>query len=195
MERHYRKFARRFYRFFRHPKRRKSSAIYGWIGARVFDRRLWAPARDPMIGGIACGLCFSMLPPLVISQMLVAALVCVWRRWNIPVAVIGCWLSNPVTWVPQVVMQVRLGRMVTGGEGVAPPFTDGQGISPELVSAWARSNALEYSIGVVLSMIIFALAGWMIGSTLWYLFGHYVKVPHKVPHRTERNHQAGGDDA
>jgi len=184
MDRHYRKFARRIYRYFRHPKRRKQAGVLGWIGARIFERRLWVPARVPMIGALSCGLAVAMLPPLIISQMVVAVMLCVWRRWNIPVAVACCWLSNPVTWVPQVLMQVRLGRWLLQTETTALPAKPGGGMSAETILAWARSHALEYSVGIGLSMVIGALGGWLIGAALWYLFGHYVKVVHPVPRRT-----------
>ncbi|QQL44403.1 DUF2062 domain-containing protein [Sulfuriroseicoccus oceanibius] len=193
MDRHYRKFARRIYRYFRHPKRRKQAGILGWIGGRVFDRSLWVPAREPMIGALACGLAVAMLPPVIVSQMVVAALICVWRRWNIPVAVGCCWLSNPVTWVPQVLMQVRLGRMLLQTETEALPAKPVAGLSPETILDWARTHALEYSVGIVLSMLICAVVGWLAGSALWYLFGHYVKVPHRVPRRPDAEGTKGAN--
>lgn len=175
MEHHYRKYARRFYRFIRHPRRRNRSAVHRWLSQQIFDRRLWAPSRYPMIHGLSLGLGMSMLP-IPIPQMPISALVCAWRKWNIPMAILGCWLSNPFTWFFQIAWQVKLGRWILGTEVPVAPMVDDSESGLRRMLDWAKDNAGAWSVGVILSAIICAAAGWVIGHLLWIFFGHYVKV-------------------
>ena len=109
MRRRYKRFARNTYRFLRNRKRRRENRFFEWLGSRVLNRGLWKPDRNTIATGVAIGAVVSMLPPIPV-QMLVAALVAVLIKGNIPAAAAACWISNPVTWLPILHYQRRLGH-------------------------------------------------------------------------------------
>lgn len=110
MKQAFRRFSLKTYRLLRHPKHRRKSRLRGWLGRRVFDKDLWRPRRKPLAIGLAVGLLVSMLPPIPI-QMLIAAILAMLLRVNIPAAAAGVWFSNPVTWVPLLKIQTDIGRI------------------------------------------------------------------------------------
>ena len=202
MDRHYRKIARRFYRMLRHPRRQRSSAVYRWLGARFFDRRLWVPERHGFAKGMAIGMFFAMTPPFT-PQMLCAALVCLWRKWNVPISMAMCWLTNMFTLVPQIYIQTVIGLWVVerfvpgaGKAGVAFDTLEhvfqiwrNDGGLPAFKALQANLGstlmplALPYAIGIVLTAIIGAAFCYGLGHLLWVMFAHRVPVKHTVPHR------------
>lgn len=202
MERHYRRLARKFYRMLRHPRRQRASSAHRWLGARVFDRRLWVPERHAFCNGLACGMFFSMFPPFT-PQMVITAVINMWRKWNIPVGMAACWISNFFTWVPQIYFQIQIGlwtveRFVPGAGKAGAAFDRLEEIfgiwraeggkaafhafQPE-VQAILTPLALPYAIGILFSGILFSVGFYLIGHLLWSAFAHRVPVRHSVPHR------------
>lgn len=202
MQRRYRKIARKFYRMLRHPRQRRRSSAHRWLADKVFDRRLWVPERHAFMNGLAAGMFVTMLP-LFTPQLVVSALICIWRRWNVPIALACCWISNVFTTVPQVYLQVVLGIWFLrafghGGGSAGDAFarlealwhlwrSDGWSAAfaqfqPEAV-AILSPLALPWAIGIVLSGILLATLSYLLGHILWSLFVHRVEVPHQVPHR------------
>jgi uncharacterized protein (DUF2062 family) len=91
------------------------------IGEQLFDLQLWKPSRSSVAGGLAIGLFIALTPTLGI-QMALAALAAYFLRVNIPVAVLACWLTNPVTAPVIYTLQYQLGLWVNGsltGEAVS----------------------------------------------------------------------------
>jgi uncharacterized protein (DUF2062 family) len=202
MERHYRRYARKFYRMLRHPRRRRASSAHQWLAEKVFDRRLWVPERHAFMNGMAAGMFFSMLPPFT-PQVLISVIFCAWRRWNIPVAMACCWVSNIFTMVPQIYLQVVIGmwtveRFIPGGgrageayeklEGLWGTWND-QGSTAAFQAFWPQAKAileplaLPWAIGIVISGVLLAVVSYALGHGFWSTFAHRVPVRHQVPHR------------
>lgn len=158
--------------------------------------------------GLATGLFLSMLP-FVVPQMLCAALICVWRRYNIPPAILGCWASNPFTWMPLVYSQISIGYFV---QRLWAPSEDGtQSEARRLLnkrmtewwesdSSWhldtiratidsglLRELAVPWVIGSIITAFLLAAVGWCLGHLFWAVFVHRIEVPHKVPHRPRKD--------
>ena len=202
MERHYRRLARKFYRMLRHPRRQRASSAHRWLGARVFDRRLWVPERHSFCNGLACGMFFSMLPPFT-PQMIITAVINMWRKWNIPVGLAACWISNFFTWVPQVYFQIVIGlwtleRFIPGAGKAGAAFdrlemifgvwrNEGGKAAFEIFrpefSTILQPLALPYAIGILITSILFSVAFYGLGHLFWSVFAHRVPVRHTVPHR------------
>ncbi|MFT4548069.1 MAG: hypothetical protein ACI9UA_004603 [Pseudoalteromonas tetraodonis] len=108
MRRRYQRFARNTYRFLRNRKRRRENRFFAWLGRRVLNRDFWKPDRHAMAIGLAIGMAVSMLPPIPV-QMLIAAVIAVLMRANIPMAAAACWVSNPVSWGPILILQRTIG--------------------------------------------------------------------------------------
>jgi len=197
MEKQYRKLARRFYRYLRHPRRRRNSRVLGWVGDRFADRRLWRPTTQSFAPGLATGFCVAMLP-FFVPQMLIAAIVCLWRRWNLPLAVAACWISNAFTWIPQIIYQLRLGTWILTSMGVEviPPEEELEQleqaqdedieVSKERVFDLLSRHLLAWSFGLVGSMAVAAVVGYVLGKILWSFVGHRVPVPHLGVKRRKR---------
>jgi len=200
MEKQYRKLARRFYRYLRHPRRRRNSRVLRWVGDRFADRRLWRPTTQSFAPGLATGFGVAMLP-FFIPQMLVAAIICLWRRWNLPLALAACWISNAFTWVLQFIWQVRLGNWMLSVLGLESDYTEeeleeivlAQELEMEIELTWWErlmenyrlfmDFALPWTIGVIISIPIAVLVGYLLGKILWSFVGHRVPVPHELPRR------------
>lgn len=145
---------------------------------------------------------FSMLPPFT-PQMLITAVVNMWRKWNIPVGLAACWISNFFTWVPQVYFQIMIGlwtleRFVPGAGKAGAAFDRlefifdvwrSQGVKaafevfqPE-ISGILQPLALPYAIGILITGVLFSVVFYGLGHLFWSVFAHRVPVRHTVPHR------------
>ena len=76
------------------------------------EPRLWQWSRRRVASGAAIGLFIGLLIP--VAQILVAASAAVFLRANVPVAVAGTLLSNPLTVPPILFAAYHLGAWVTG---------------------------------------------------------------------------------
>lgn len=73
----------------------------------MFERELWHPCRDSVATGVAIGLFVSQLP--MPGQMLLAGIWSVFFRANIPIALAACWVTNPITQLPIMLVQESFG--------------------------------------------------------------------------------------
>lgn len=105
----YLRIVRRAFRALRHPKLRHRP-WWQRLSKPLFHRSLWVPCRDTVASGLAIGLFFSMVP--LIPQSIVAAILAMRVKANVPFAMAACFLSNPFTNVPFWVAQIWLGHWV-----------------------------------------------------------------------------------
>lgn len=80
------------------PRRRhlKGTWLHRALGERILDRRLWKPEPQSVAGGLAIGLFFGLTPAYGL-HLILALLVALFSRRNIPAAFLGCWAFNPLT--------------------------------------------------------------------------------------------------
>ena len=119
MKRKYLRLVRRAYRYLRHPHIRKRP----WLMALVkplYDRELWHPCRYTVAGGLSVGLFFAMLP--IPFQMLFSAIACMRAKVNVPIAMGICWVSNPLTHPPLIVLQITFGHWIRKYVEIKLPF-------------------------------------------------------------------------
>jgi len=69
-------------------------------------------------GGASLGL-FVACTPTIPFHMLLCTVGALVLRVNLPVALVGCWLTNPITAVPVYLAAARLGRHLLGGTHLA----------------------------------------------------------------------------
>lgn len=79
------------------PDREKieNSKVLTPIAHLLGNPRVWHFNRRTVIAGISVGLFFGSLP--IIGQMLLAAVVAIALRVNMPIAIFSTWISNPFT--------------------------------------------------------------------------------------------------
>lgn len=138
MQHHYRRLVLRLYRRFRHPRMLKSNRFMRWFARHFLDKTVWKPTRHTFAGGLAVGLFVMML--VIPGQMPLAVLIAAILRVNIPIAIVACWITNPVTMAPVAWWEIEFGnwfiRLV--GLGNPPPldWNELKGMM-ELVSGWS----------------------------------------------------------
>jgi uncharacterized protein len=111
-----RPFHRRHYRWLRHVPRRKhlrGGWLHRLLGAELFAPALWKPARRPVAGGLALGL-FIGCTPTMGAQFILAAAAAYFLRVNIPLALAGTLITNPVSAPVVYALEYRLGVWIAG---------------------------------------------------------------------------------
>lgn len=82
------------------------------FNALLHDPGLWSIHRRGVTKAVAIGVFFAMFP--IPGQMMLAALVALWVRVNLPVALAATWVSNPLTYVPIYYPAYKLGAYLLG---------------------------------------------------------------------------------
>lgn len=122
MQHHYRRVVLRLYRRFRHPRMLKNNRFMRWFARHFLDKTVWKPTRHTFAGGLAVGLFVMML--VIPGQMPLAMLIAAMLRVNIPIAIITCWITNPVTMAPVAWWEIEFGNWMVRllGLGDPPPL-------------------------------------------------------------------------
>ena len=155
----YIRLVRRAYRYLRQPKLRKIRWLQKIIHP-VFDRELWHPCRETAAGGLSIGLFCAMLPPAPF-QMILATIGSVKARVNVPLACLACWVSNPLTQIPIIIYQTRVGDFFrdTLHVPVHPSIVKFQFTFPVIKET---INLSSYFIGVLVTAVCLALLAYPI---------------------------------
>lgn len=99
-------------------ERLKSTWLYNWFGNHILHPSLWAFNRRSITWAVAIGVACAFVP--IPSQMLLAALIAIWLQVNVPVAILGVWISNPLTTVPIYYFSYRVGVWIMVWLGSPP---------------------------------------------------------------------------
>lgn len=130
--------------------------------ALLHDPALLATHRKGVVRAFAIGLFLAWMP--IPAQMAAAALVALWVRCNLPVAMATVWLSNPVTVGPMFYSAYRLGALILDVP-VAPGFT------VELSLAWWLESLARWWQPLLLGSLLLGLAtasaGYLSLNILW----------------------------
>jgi uncharacterized protein (DUF2062 family) len=119
---------------------------------------LWHLNRRTVSGAIAIGLFCAYLPmPL---EMLVAAMMAILFKVNLPISISLVWISNPVTWIPLYGASYLLGAKILGREFVA--FDD-------MTVSWLMSQVAPLWLGSIILGGLLALLGYLLTRGLWRL--------------------------
>jgi uncharacterized protein (DUF2062 family) len=142
------------------------------FNAMLHDPALWSVHRRGVTKAVAIGLFFAMLP--IVGQMALAALIALWMRVNLPVAVASTWVSNPVTFVPIYYPAYKLGASILGmphrQPGNAPISMDW--LLGELASVWK-----PLFLGCGIAAVVASTLGFLVLNLSWrytslYRFKH-----------------------
>jgi len=95
----------------RMKKNLHNSYLHQLLGERLFHPHIWALDRYSVAGGLALGL-FIAFTPTIPFQMLLASLGALFLSVNLPVAVLACWVTNPLTALPLYLAARRLGAFL-----------------------------------------------------------------------------------
>jgi uncharacterized protein len=144
------------------------------FGDTLFHPSLWSLNRRSVAGGVAAGLFCGLIPgPL---QMLGAAIICVFFRVNLPLALVTTLYTNPLTIVPLYLVAYQIGALTLGASGRAkpepPPDWDWTafGESVEALSRWMLSLGAPLALGVFLLACLLAAFGYLIVRGIWSVY-------------------------
>jgi uncharacterized protein len=164
----------------------RGTAVERLLGPRFFHPALWHLSRRSVAGAFAIGLLCGMIPGPF--QMPAAAVCAVWRKRNLPVALVTTLYTNPLTIIPLYVLAYYLGAFVTGAQvvDVTPPLLTG--VSPaqwaELISQWALSLGKPLLIGIPLLGVLLAVTGYVSVLTIWGIYLRWAWTRRRLGART-----------
>ena len=142
------------------------------LGERLFAPELWHPTRQRFASGMAVGAFFALLP--IPIQMLAAALMAYMTRVNIPAAIAGTWISNPLTFPFCVYAQYRIGCLLTGREAI--------GFSSHDALSMLTRAPMPFFVGIVPTALLLAIIVYPLTLLIWDLTSTGVKKTHmKTP--------------
>ena len=129
-------------------RQRSLGAVRHWL----LEPELWHLHRRAASGGCFIGLFCAFLP--VPFQMLVAALLAVLTRCNLPIAVALVWVTNPVTFGPIFFFAYKLGAWLLDLQAPQQPW--------ELSWQWLWARLAEVWWPLLLGSLV---CGWVAGAT------------------------------
>lgn len=132
-----------------------------WLGNHLHDPALWRLGRKSVSRAFLVGIFCAFLPlPL---QMLIAAVLAVVARSNIPISVGLVWITNPLTAAPVYYFTYLVGTYLIGAEPVVSAFSFSyESLSRELSMIWWPLLAGSLFCGV-----IFSVLSALIVNSLW----------------------------
>jgi hypothetical protein len=159
---------RKFFRKYEHKLDGfRSHRLLVRYGAWLQHPRLWCFNRRAISGAVAIGLFAGLVPGPF--QMLVALLIAVPLRKNIPIALVTTFYTNPFTIVPLYVLAYAYGDLLMGTH--APDIR----IDP-LHMHWSELLALgrPLALGLLALALTLAAAGYAVVEIVWRI--HVVRA-------------------
>ena len=160
-----------FRRFLPDGETVRSHKYLAWCGRWLQHPNLWHLNRHSVAGGFAIGLFAGLVPgPL---QMLIAALLAVPLKKNLPVALATTLYTNPFTIAPLYLLAYGYGRLLLGA-GRHPteiePFEFDWSHwidSSEALMHWMLSLGKPLAVGLVALALTLAAAGYCAVQVAW----------------------------
>jgi len=131
------------------------------LGDILHDPNIFHLTRYSAAGGVATGLFVAFMP--IPGQMLIAAIIAIYFRVNLPLAVIFVWLSNPITIPPLFFLAYKTGATILNEPARAIAF--------EFSFEWLGTVGIDIWQALLLGCLTFgtlaAITGYFIIRLLW----------------------------
>jgi uncharacterized protein (DUF2062 family) len=152
---------------------------FRYLGRYIQDPRFFHLNRHSVAVAAAIGAFLAFIP--IIGQMLIAAILAMWMRVNVIVAVATVWISNPITMPAMLYFSYRLGVWLMGKSA---PNADFQ---PTLHWVWERLEFIwaPFLLGSFVSGVAAALAVYLTVHGLWRI--HVLRALSQRQRRTPPN--------
>lgn len=131
------------------------------FGALLHDPALWATHRRNVLRATALGISICFIPFPIHTAA--AAVLAVYLRVNVPVAIVASWFANPLTMGPLYYGAYRLGLAVLG----RPPSDENNGFSLESLADQMDDVLLPLLLGCALLAAIVTPLIWSVLNWLW----------------------------
>ena len=150
-------------RYMPSPERIKRSRSLRFMGSLLHNPALWRITRHSVARAMACGLFAGLLP--IPFQMLLAALLAIPLRANLPISVSLVWLTNPITMPPICFAQYKIGTfLLNTPERSMPVEISMSWLVAEIQHIWQPMLA-----GSLVTAILAATIGYL-GTLLYWRF-------------------------
>lgn len=107
-------------RYIPSPAKLRKIKVLRLLGEWIYEPNLWHINRHSTSLAFFVGLFVAFMP--VPSQMVLASLLSIWLRCNLPLAIGLCWVTNPVTMGPIFWFSYQLGALILGDPAQAVQF-------------------------------------------------------------------------
>lgn len=161
------------YRFLKHPRKLKHSPTMRWFARHFLDKRVWKPTRHTFAGGMAVGsfITLQLLPIQMPSAAIIAAIF----RVNIPIAIIMCWASNPVTMAALVPLEYGIGKWALAWLTEVPSTPFPTSLPHDVAGMWLalKEHAPVMLFGGVLLGGLLAPVSYVLSFFTWGALEHW----------------------
>lgn len=133
-----------------------------FLGKLLHDPNVFHLNRHSVSAGVAIGVFVALQP--IVGQMPVAALLALWFRANLPLALTLTWLTNPFTYAPVYFTTYELGRWILD----MPRFS----MQPEWTWEWVQQefHAIWKPLyaGSLVAGLLLGIGSYFAMRTFWY---------------------------
>ncbi|AXK56453.1 MULTISPECIES: DUF2062 domain-containing protein [Pseudomonas] len=127
-----------------------------FLGTLLHDANLWHLNRHSVARAMAVGLFAAFIP--IPMQMLLAAVLAIWLRSNMPISVSLVWLTNPITMPPVFFCTYQLGAwLMNVPTRTLPDELTWEWISSQLSTLWQPFLLGSVVAGLVLGALAYCL--------------------------------------
>jgi len=144
-------------KFFRriapHPDSLRNHKLFARFAHVLHDPNLWHFNRHSVARGLSMGLFAAFLPLPIQSP--IAAVLAIWLRGNLPLAVLMVFLTNPLTLVPVELSAYWIGSLFTGTELKALP--------QNFEWRWIWENLSSLGLPLLIGHAVLSVAGALLG--------------------------------
>ncbi len=127
-------------------------------------REYFAANRKMISRGVLLGLFIAAIP--MPMQMAAVVAFTPFFRFNVPIAIAMCWLSNPFTMPPMYYLEYKIGTLVLGLDAMEVEFT----------LKWFKNNLDAIFVPLYVGTFIFgtvvSISGYFLVNWLWKLSVH-----------------------
>ncbi|MBQ0783164.1 MAG: DUF2062 domain-containing protein [Amphritea sp.] len=139
----------------------KSNRYLSWLGSYIHDPNLWHLTRKSVSKAFFVGLFCAFLP--LPSQMLIAAVVALFIRSNLPISISLVWVTNPLTIPPMFYFAYWIGTLMVGGDVQQVEFVMSiEWLTEELSHIW-----LPLLVGSLVCGIVSGALGYFLMQGFW----------------------------
>ena len=148
-------------RYLPEPHKVRDEKCFQFLGKLLHDPNLWHLNRHSVSGAVAVGLFSAFI--LIPFQTILAALLAIWFRVNLPVSVVLIWITNPLTIAPIFMLTIKLGAVILGLPHEATTI--------ELSWAWFSTELIHIwkplLVGCLVMATFFSAVGYVTTQYLW----------------------------
>jgi uncharacterized protein (DUF2062 family) len=155
-------------------KTSRNEKLEALISKYKIPREYLSASRRMVSKGVFLGLFIAFIP--MPMQMLAVVALVPFTRFNVPIAIAMCWLSNPFTMPPMYYMEYLTGSFILGME-VAPV---------EMTLDWFSNNFDNIFIPLYTGTLFFSV---VISSLAYYFVNHFWKTSVYKYKKLHRNHR------